>query len=108
MGDNVLSRRAFLFGAVAVAGAVVLPAAPKAVVGASISGGILRTAGLAGFGSMPQDCPMPALAGPLQRLQWWLQDLAGSANTWLQGWIRDAVGKETYSTFESWLTTAKE
>ena len=102
--DKVLSRRALLFGAVAVAGAAILPVAPKAIAGASIGGGILRTGGVTGLGVMQSECLAPALAGPLLRLQWWLQDLSGTANTWLQGWVRDAVGKETYSLFESWFS----
>ena len=97
--DKALSRRAFLLGAVAIAGATILPAPSKAVAGASISSGILRT-GLMQGGA----CQPTSSAGALLKLKWWLQDLEGSANTWLQSWVKDAVGKETYSLFESWFS----
>ena len=102
VSDKALTRRAFLFGAVAVAGAVVLPAPAKAVGSASIAGGILRS-GVAGMGFV-EGCPSLAPASPswVWQLQSYIQNLAGTANAWLQGYIRDAVGKETYTMFEQW------
>ena len=96
MGDKALTRRAFLFGAVALAGAVILPVPAKAVGGASIAGGILRSSGATGLAQYD----VPVAAGWLGSLNWRLQDLAATANTWLQNWIRDTVGKETCSLFD--------
>ena len=104
MDDKALTRRAFLLGVVAVAGATVLPAPVKAAGGASIAGGILRSGGVTGLAQYD----VPVAAGWLNNLTWRLQDLAGTANTWLQGWVRDTVGKETYTMFEQWVTPTKE
>ena len=103
VNDKALTRRAFLLGAAAVAVAVVLPAPAKAVGGASIAGGILRS-GVAGTGFV-EGCPSLAPASPswVWQLQGYIQNLAGTANAWLQGWIRNAVGKETYEMFEGWV-----
>ena len=101
VSDKALTRRAFLFGAVAVAGAVVLPAPAKAVGGASIAGGIIRSGGVVGLGMAQCDPVMPASSW-LWQLQSYIQNLAGTANAWLQSWVRDAVGKETYGMFEQW------
>lgn len=100
MDDKALTRRAFLAGALGIAGATVLSAIPKASVGsASIAGGILRSGGMTGLA--PYD--VPVAAGWLDSLTWRLQDLASTANTWLQSQVQAAVGKETYSMFSEWF-----
>ena len=99
MDDKVLTRRAFLLGAVAIVGATVLPTSAKAAGGASIAGGILRSGGVTGLAQYD----VPVAASWLDSLTWRLQDLAATANTWLQGQVRAAVGKETYSMFSEWF-----
>ena len=100
MNDKALTRRAFLLGTVGVVGAMVLPKVPVTAAGASIGGGILRT-GLMQGGLMPT-CP-PSCSW-VESLQWKLQDLVGVANTKLQSWVQDAIGKETYQLFASWFS----
>lgn len=99
--NKALSRRAFLLGAVAVVGAVVLPAPVKTASGATLVGGVLGPG--VTLGRQPLCCP-PNI-NPWWRLQYILNEFGQKANMWLQTWVKNTIEDETYKIFKSWFGT---